>query len=190
MDINQWLNVVDEAAQLGSGVLVVTVGSSLDECPEVWDLCRWAIDSHDMLVGIHLSHPQFSDDNVAKLREFDDTKLCIFATGKTAPAVREAIDGAVNVAVGECLNCAASDTDCELPKSMACVCDSGEMFTCGLVAQREGFYIGNVNDQRMDHLADDDSLPHSIPPGTDGGEHSCAGCPPMIEDNIRKALGV
>ena len=54
LDINDWLNVIDEAASFQADTVVASLKSPLPQCPGIIKICHWAQDTHGMSVGLHI----------------------------------------------------------------------------------------------------------------------------------------
>ena len=65
--LEEWLNVIDEAASLGVCCLLVCVGESLSAYPNVWTIGQWAQGAHDMLVGLHTCGRSLTPEDIEQL---------------------------------------------------------------------------------------------------------------------------
>lgn len=188
LDDEHWLNVVDEAAAVGAKTFVITLETPLAEQPGVWNLCEWASQTHDMLVGIHLQQPRLGPDDVKRLKECDPASFCLFVHSSQRPAIQETLGDSVRVIDADGLEDGVVQHRCTLPAKMTCVSGEGALYTCGLVLGRDGFYLGDINEVRIDRLAEDGEAPHCVPENTSHDSHRCDGCPPLLEERMRQAF--
>jgi hypothetical protein len=188
LDSDHWLNVIDEAAAVGVQTLVITLESPLSEQGAVWKLCEWAIKTHDMLVGIHLREPTIDAGDIEQIVSFYPGNFCLFVHSSERESVDKVLGGRVRIIDADGLEDGAAQNRCTLPSKMTCVSGGGGLYTCGLVLGHDGFYLGDVNDVRIDHVIEDNKVPHYVPENTSQDSHRCDGCPPLLEERMRKAF--
>jgi hypothetical protein len=189
MDTDMWLNLVDESAGLGVSSILISVGADLTERPELWDICKWGQETHDMLVGLHLTTDLDAQD-LAPIRELDPEKTFLFVYSARIERYRPiAAELGVRVFESDGLQDGIEQRHCTLPSQMACVGGVGKLYTCGLVINNDDFELGDARGDRVDRALTNDGLPHSVPAGTSNEPHRCDGCPPLMEDRMRKATG-
>ena len=189
MDDDMWLNLVDEAAGLGVSSVLISVGTDLAERPEVWNICHWAQKTHDMLVGLHLTD-DIEAGELAPVRELNSENTFLFVYSGRIDRYRPiAKDLGIRVFESDGLEDGAEQRHCTLPSQMACVGGVGKLYTCGLVLDNDSFELGDARGDRVDHALNSDELPHSVPAGTSTEPHRCDGCPPLMEERMRKATG-
>lgn len=189
MGEEHWLNVVDEAASLGADTLVISICTAPSERSELAAMCKWAAGTHGMRVGVHLSDAAISAEDAAILRSLSSEKFCVFVNSRRRAEAAAALGDGVTLVDADGLEDGAVQPHCELPRQMACVSDAGEMYTCGLVVGQDGFFLGNANDAPIKRVHCDDALPHHVPEGTSDAPHRCEGCPPLLEERLRRAFG-
>lgn len=189
MSEEHWLNVVDEAASLGVDTLVISVHTAPSERAELAAICKWAADTHGMRVGVHLSEAPIGAADAAILRGLAGEKFCVFVNSRRRTEVASVLGDGVKLVDADGLEDGAMQPHCELPRQMACVSDGGEMYTCGLVLGQDGFFLGNANEAPIKKVHGDDALPHHVPAGTSDAPHRCEGCPPLLEERLRRAFG-
>ena len=187
-ETDRWLNVIDESAAVGAETLIVSVAGSLDGRTYVWDALHWACDSHDMYIGLHLFTPEISSGDLDRMAKLDSENFCLFVCSRYIDDVRKQVGENIRVVEADGLADGAPQLQCTLPKEMTCVSSGGEMYTCGLVAGQDGFFLGDCNDARIDHVALDGSLPHHVPAGTSDAPNRCEGCPPLLQARLQEAL--
>ena len=189
MDAEMWLNLVDEAAGIGVTSIIISVGTDIAERPEVWDVCRWGQKTHDMLIGLHLT-TDLSAESLAPVRELDAKKTFLFVYSSRIDRYRPIAEAlGVRVFESDGLKDDVEQRHCTLPSQMACVGGEGRMYTCGLVLDNDEYDLGDARCDRVDDALTDDKRPHSVPAGTSHEPHRCDGCPPLMEDRMRKATG-
>lgn len=185
LSTEDWLNVVDEAAALGATTGIVSVGEPLSGWPGLWDICAWAQQSHGMIVGLHLYGDAVLDnDSMAQLRKLDPGLLRVLVPSDRLAALQFLKAQGMQILPCDGLEDGAPQPACELPHEMTCVAPNGAAYTCGLVLGKEEFLFGNVFARRLDHVMDDDSLPHQVPAGTSNAPRRCDGCPPLMQKRM------
>lgn len=76
--LEQWLALVDEAATLGVERMVITALSDLSQLPDIWEICHWAQDGHDITVGIHVLSESLPEATVEQIKQLDLNKFRLF----------------------------------------------------------------------------------------------------------------
>lgn len=188
--LDRWLNVVDEAASQGVQTMVISAAGHIADRDEVWEIAQWAINTHGLCVGLHLYDPVIAPSDVEKLQTLGKDHVCLFVEHDKIDTVREAVNDIVRVIEADGLEDGVVQPKCELPHQMTCVGHGGKLWTCGLVMGRNGFYLGDVNERRIDHVMNDESLPHHVPENTSNDSNRCAGCPPLLHERLRKAFNL
>jgi hypothetical protein len=189
MDDEMWLNLVDESAGLGVSSILISVGADLSDRPELWKICQWGQQTHDMLVGLHLT-TDLDAEALAPIRELDAEKSFLFVHSGRIERYRPiAKELGVRVFESDGLQDGIEQRHCTLPSQMACVGGVGKLYTCGLVINNDEYELGDVRGDRFDRALSNEDLPHSVPAGTSKESHRCDGCPPLMEDRMRKATG-
>jgi len=185
MQLDDWYNVVDETAALGVDTIIITAGNCLTGHPEIWDICRWAQDQHDMSIGIHTGLRCFDEGQVEQLASLHCEKTRIFVDGGDANCLPQVSALGIQVFAADGLEDGATQPRCDLPHSMCCIDGGGKMYACGLVIGQDEFDYGNSKEKRVDHVVADQNLRHSIPENTSTAARRCNGCPPLLERKIR-----
>jgi len=189
MDKDAWLNLVDEAAAIGIGSIVVSVGTELSSRPEVWDVCQWAQETYDMLVGLHLTVPSLKPQDEDHLQRLDSAKTFLFVHSSNVETFRYVEKHGIRVFEADGLADGVEQGLCTLPGEMVCVGGEGTMYTCGLVVEEEAYELGDSRAERIDRALADEDRPHSVPAGHSTAPHRCDGCPPLLERRMRRAAG-
>jgi hypothetical protein len=185
MQLDDWYNVVDETAALGVDTLIITAGNCLNGHPEVWDICRWAQDQHNMTIGIHIGPRCFDESQVEQLASLNRQRTRIFVDGGDANCLPQVSALGIHVFAADGLEDGATQPYCDLPSSMCCIDGSGRMYACGLVIGQREFDYGSSKEKRVDQALADQSLPHCIPENTSTAARRCNGCPPLLDRKIR-----
>lgn len=188
LSLEDWLNVVDESASLGTENLIISLGSSLSKHPEVLEICRWAQAAHGMLVGIHAYGAPLTLEEAEALEQLDTDKTLLFLHEGFADEMPFLSDMTLKTLPAEGQKQNVVHPTCDLPLSMACVSASGAMFTCGLVLGQDEFNMGNYFDRKLSRIMADESIPHIVPEGTPKDVRSCDGCPPLMVKRLREEL--
>lgn len=175
----QWLNVIDEAASLGVGWVVISVRSTLSSIPNLWTICDWAQRTHNMTVGLHLHSSAISDEELCCLRKLDASKTRILVTRDLMEVVRHLESYGLQLCEADPER-VKNKTSCEMPYKMVYVNAVGELYTCGLVDGREDFRLGTVFENKFKKILADPQLPHCVPPGSTVVSNGCYGCPPWM----------
>jgi radical SAM protein with 4Fe4S-binding SPASM domain len=188
LSLQDWLNVVDEAASLGVNWLVISVGSKLADFPDVWQVCDWAQSVHGMTVGIHCAENSLSDEDVEAIQQLEGSLTRLLVPKRDVEKLRYLEETGIlvreaNPRPGE------QQTPCEKPTRMVFVNPQGHLYTCGLVEGMEEYHLGNVFNGTLDAILHNASLPHAISDQVPRNGHGCDGCPPIMADffeNVRK----
>jgi radical SAM protein with 4Fe4S-binding SPASM domain len=183
LGVEEWLNVVDEAASLGAEWLVVCVGASLAKHPEVWRICEWAQTGHDMYVGIHVVDEDLTSADLAALRNLDAERTHLLVSGEAYPRMKHLEEEGISVAVAD-VTAQDHTPPCDYPESMVCVGPGGNLYTCGLVLGSERFCLGSIMESDLKRVVDDNTLPHVVPQNVCWQEHGCDACPPFMVERL------
>lgn len=188
LDIDGWLNVIDESAALGAEWLVIHVDASLGDCPEVWDISEWAQRSHGIHVGLHLQSAEIGDDELRELNKLDGSLTHVIVDREKLPSFRFLKEKGVQLIEAN-VSAAERGTYCTNPEAMAYVGSNGTLYSCGLVAGDDAFAFGNAAANRLDAYMKDCTFPHAIP---DTGRYpigGCSGCPPFMAKRLANIQG-
>jgi radical SAM protein with 4Fe4S-binding SPASM domain len=188
LSLEEWLSVIDESAALGAEWMVVYVGASLSETPEIWRLCEWAQDVHELNVGLHLTDGSLTEEDIGHITGLDAKSTYLVADESALPSLRFLEERGLHL-------CKANNhfpggmKRCNRPANLACVGASGRLFSCGLVIGDQEYQLGDYRDRRLDDIMTDDALPHAV---TDVQRHpkgGCDGCPPLIAEALERENG-
>ena len=177
--LEQWLNVVDEAATLGAERMVLSAQVDLAEFPDVWEIVRWAQDAHGMIVGIHIFSNEVSDEMLAQMKLLDLERLRLFVSESTVESLVRLEQEGIRVRVAQ----PASDhpsQPCDMPQTMLFVNPRGQIYTCGMVEGKRNFWLGTIFEGFFSKMVADPDLPRSVPVESQDVERGCEGCPPLL----------
>jgi hypothetical protein len=173
--LEQWLALVDEAATLGVERMVVTALSDLSQLPDIWKICQWAQDGHDITVGIHVLSDSLPEETLAKMKELDLDKFRLFVEeehyARYAPLEAEGIKVRVaKPAVEATGNTAGGEVP---PHGVLFVNPAGQLYFAGSGGNGAPRHMGNIYE---DLLAKAIEAPRPGA-GDGGGIPSVAGFP-------------
>ena len=176
---DEWLNVVDEAASLGAQTLIICVGQSFTNCPDIWKICGWAQRAHGLDVGIHTSCREFSESDINEIAELDPAHTWFFVPDTKLPALRALRERGITVLAAN-VGHDEQSPPCDMPESIVFVSSEGVLYTCGLVLDNDRFRLGHVSEKPLEWILKDESLPRTIPKDVPHPEHGCDACPPLM----------
>ncbi|MCH7958818.1 MAG: SPASM domain-containing protein [Candidatus Hydrogenedentes bacterium] len=183
LEIDDWLNAIDESAALGLEWIVISAGASLSSCESVWEIGRWAQEVHGLNVGIHITDPDLSEQDIEHLLSLDPAKTHLIADETHLDALRPLEARGLQI-------CSANirpderGSPCLNPQGIACVGKDGALFSCGLVLRDEEFALGNVHEHRLETVMNDDTLRHFVPDTDDYPLQCCNACPPLMAKHV------
>ncbi len=183
LGLEEWLNVIDEAASLGAEWVVICVGAKLSGHPEVWQIAEWAQNGHNMFVGVHVADTELSDDDLKAIQNLEAEKTHLLVSGQAFDALKHLEDEGISVAIAD-MTADDHTPPCDYPESMVCVGPRGHLYTCGLVLGNEKFCLGSVLERDLKRVVDDESLPHVVPRSVCWQEHGCDACPPFMVERL------
>ncbi len=184
LTLDEWLNIVDEAAALSAKSVIISAGSSLSGRPEVWTICQWAQETYNMLVAIYLYSGAIplGENELESLAELDKTKLRVVADKSLVPALEPVRKLGVPLYGVDTIRPKTEErSPCDLPFTMTYVESHGNLYTCGLVMDEEHYWLGNACEKRLDAITKEDILPSPPPKRVMRDRQLCNTCPRMIE---------
>lgn len=182
---DEWMCVIDEAASIGVKSIIISVGSPLQQVPQLVPVCEWAQNEHDMIVGIH-AYVALRPADAAVLEKLNVAKTRVFADGEHIESARFVEELGIPLHCADGLHDYEEQPQCDLPSTMTCVDPKGTMYTCGLVLGQEQFSLGHIFGRTLSSVVKDNSLPHVIPAGASSGTHRCNGCPPLMAKKMQE----
>lgn len=185
MALEDWLNVVDEAASLGVTALVISSQKELSKDCHAWEILRWAQEAHSMTVGLHVFSENLSAPALERIRELDLDRFFLFAAESKCDGLKSLERDGIRVRVAEGGPQHPHDT-CSMPSAMLFVNPGGHIYTCGMVEGKEAFRMGNALSGYFSKLLQDPSLPHAVPHESQDVTRGCEGCPPLIARQVHE----
>lgn len=181
LPLDAWLAIIDEAAAIGVNWLVITVHGRLNAHPEIFELCRWAQESHGMMVGLHTFCGQLEASEIAALAALDAAKTRLLACREHVPALSAVAPEGVKVCPAdpdpEDLEHASP---CTKPGKMVYVNAEGRLYTCGMVDGDEGYHLGDAQCDSIKQVLRDPKRPVAVPLEHARKVNGCDGCPPIV----------
>jgi radical SAM protein with 4Fe4S-binding SPASM domain len=179
LSTEDWLNVIDEAASLGANWVVLTLTTKLSQFSEIWDICRWAQDTHGMMVGVHLGVDEVTAEDTQHLLSMNLDKLRLLVRSESHEKL------AFLEHQGVVLWTANPQPDgvkpnCQGPSRMIYVNAEGYLYTCGLVDGTPDYLMGSVLHDRLKHVIKSSSVRHCVEEDLHLVTSACDGCPALI----------
>ncbi|MDQ1256947.1 MAG: hypothetical protein QG656_1547 [Candidatus Hydrogenedentes bacterium] len=186
LTIEDWLNVVDEAASIGCCCLLVRVDESLFAWPGLFTLCQWAQTAHDMMVGLHTHARSLAEEDLEKLRELNQGQTCLFIDEDAFDEMKHLQDRGISLCPATVRD-GSHEMPCTMAECMVFVGAEGRLYTCGMVHGDHNFCFGSILDQRLAAVVADPSLPRTITAEMRASmkSRSCDGCPPIMSQRVR-----
>lgn len=183
--LEHWLNVVDEAAAFGANWLVVTMDTSFTAYPDIWTVCQWAQETHDMEIGLHTNVDAPAGDEIEAISQLNPARTRVFVkrSALSAFAPFEAAGFRVSAADPQPYG---HHPDCRGAQRLVFVAPDGALYTCGLVEGNENYKLGNIFEDRFDQLLRDPSLPHAVAENIHRVSSGCDGCPSLIANFLAR----
>ena len=162
LELNGWLNMIDESASLGAEWMVIYAGTSLSDCPEIWTLCQWAQTVHQLKIGIHLENVCLNDEDSLRLTQLDTSRVFLLVDKSCLEELRYLEESGIRICKSN-VRPDEREVPCPIPQTMACVGVDGSLYTCGLVLGNERYALGNIRERGLREIITDESLPHEVP---------------------------
>lgn len=176
--LNDWLNLIDESAALGAKWMILYFEAHLTQNTDIWKICAWAQQIHNIRVGLHIQAPFIPDWDFAALKQLDQVLTFIVADQTTLPELTHLHDQGYTL-------CHANITQddrtlpCTHTHSIVCAAADGVMFRCGLVIGNQAHQLGHIRTHTIQNATTQpDPQPvtaHAAPKNA-----TCDGCPPII----------
>jgi radical SAM protein with 4Fe4S-binding SPASM domain len=175
----EWLNVIDEAAALGANWVVLTISTTLSRFADVWDICRWAQDTHGMMVGIHLGVDEVSPADVENILSLNVDKLRMLVRSESLEKLAFLKDQGVELWTAN-PQPDGEKPNCQGPSRMIYVNAEGNLYTCGLVEGKSDYLMGSVLHDRLNHVIKSQGVRHCVEEDLHKVAPGCDGCPALI----------
>lgn len=182
LNLEEWLNVIDEAASLGVNWFVVSLKSgNLAQHPEIWSICQWAQDVHNMTVGLQTNAPKLLPEETEAIKQLDPEKTRVMLCDAAHKKADELKTLGYRLCVPNDDHHENAEEVCTRPKKMVFVNAYGELYTCGLVDGQEEYKLGSVLQDPLYKVLNDPNLPHTVHnSAVKHKAHGCDGCPPLM----------
>lgn len=180
LGLEDWYNVVDEAAAGGIRGVVLTVPESLAQFPPLWEICRWAQEAHGLFVGLHTYADCLSDAELAELKKLDLHRTRLFVTREACPKLKALEDEGLTICVAQPPEDFAPPVTCAFPGRMVFVNPEGVLYTCGMVEGNDQFRLGTIFEGTFTSILQNPDLPHAVRTADATNVHGCDGCPPLF----------
>jgi radical SAM protein with 4Fe4S-binding SPASM domain len=179
LSVEDWLNVVDESASLGANWVILTVTTRLSQFSEIWEICRWAQDTHGMMVGIHLGVDEVTAEDTQQMLSINLAKFRLLVRTESLEKLADLEKQ------GVVLWTANPQPDgvkpnCQGPARMIYVNAEGNLYTCGLVEGKSDYLMGSVLHDRLKHVVKSSSVRHCVEEDLHRVTSGCDGCPALI----------
>lgn len=181
--LEEWLNVVDEAAAVGVNWLMITLDTPLDRFPDLFEICKWAQNTHQIKVGLHTCASALSDGESAMVLGLHPELTRLFVKKEHLAAFAEIDTKGIKVRAadpqpyGEKPNCRGAER-------LVFVDPHGVLYTCGLVEGNREYRLGNIHERSFESLLHDPALPHAIENCLHTVSEGCDGCPSLIANYL------
>jgi len=182
-ELQDWLNVIDEAGAGGVRYLVVSSDNHLGNFPHIWEICDWAQSTHGMTVGLHTLATALSDEEIAGIKGLDSHKTRLLLSREGFEALKPLADEGIVVRLGE-PEAQEIGAPCDKPGHMVFVNSYGVLYTCGMVEGNENFRLGTIFEDTFRRILADPSLPHAVQDESLIVQHGCDGCPPLFVKSL------
>lgn len=180
ISLQDWLNIVDESASLGANWLVLTVTTNLSQHSEIWEICRWAQETHGMSVGLHLVKDDLNNDEIALIKGLDTSKVRLLVRRESLEKLKPLDEAGLVLWTANPQTEDGSRPHCQGPSKMIYVNGRGELYTCGLVDGLDQYRMGNVLERRLSQVIEDPALPHLVEEKIHRISPGCDGCPSLV----------
>lgn len=180
LSADEWKNVVDEAASLGVQMMVAFVSDPVGRGEEVWDVCQWAQNGHQMSVALYV--PDNLELGLLQgMSRLDPGRTCLLVPRSRYEEAQPFSDSGIKVCVAD-VEPEERQVPCSGPRNMVYVGDDGRLFPCGLVHGNEQYLLGDVLEDPLAPMRRNDSLPWSV--GEESGRNRCDACPNMMDKRM------
>jgi MoaA/NifB/PqqE/SkfB family radical SAM enzyme len=186
LSLEDWLNVVDEAAAFGVRWLILTVRTSLTAFPDVCKIGRWAQETHGISVGLHTNSPGLTAEEVNVIKQMDLSHLVLYVKREYIEKFSHLEQEDIKVAVAD-PQTYGNRPNCQGPAKMIFINPEGVLYTCGLVEGNSDFRLGTIFEGSFSRILRDPQLPHKLPSEIHRVSLGCDGCPSLIANFTDRA---
>jgi radical SAM protein with 4Fe4S-binding SPASM domain len=179
LSLEEWLNVVDEAAAYGVKWLILTVRTSLTAFPDVCNIGRWAQEAHGISVGLHTHSSSLTQEEIDSVKQMDLSHLTLYVKREFLDGFKNAAQEGIKVAVAD-PQTYGNRPKCQGPTKMIFINPEGVLYTCGLVEGNQDFRLGTIFEGSFSRILRDPQLPHKVPSEIHRVSMGCDGCPSLV----------
>jgi hypothetical protein len=181
MLLNDLLNLIDESATHGASWMILFMDSKVDPESDIWKLCSWAQEIHEIKIGIHLKEEHILTWDSIPLNRFDKSDTFFMAD-------ESLLDSGSLMSFKEqgYTVCRANitDTDRDIPcsntESIICAGVDGIMYCCGLVRGDSAYETGTIRSDTINQAMQNKANLQPLPSSLRNTQHGCDGCPPIV----------
>lgn len=185
LNLEDWLNVIDEAVSAGANWLVLTVQVPINEMEEIIEICQWAQKTYNIKVGLFLCREDISPDEINILSQLDKNLTQIFVKKKSFEQFKKIKDMGFFLGIADPQEY-GDKPNCEGASKLLYVDSEGSIYTCGLVAGKRNYKLGNVYERKFKEIVTDPTLPHSVDEKIHKVNEGCDGCPSLLAKYLNK----
>lgn len=183
----EWLTVVDEAASLGADWFVLSFMVPLSSCDDIWEVCKWAQDTHGMMVGLHVKTEKLTRRDVDKIKLLDLKQTRVLARDGALSRVKLKEDEKKELIIWRANPQEEGvPPNCQGPTRMIFVNAQGVLYTCGLVEGDADYHMGHILDKKLKGVMADANLPHHVHEEIHYVTPECDACPALIANYFKK----
>ncbi|HPO14802.1 MAG TPA: hypothetical protein PLI09_15275 [Candidatus Hydrogenedentes bacterium] len=179
LTLDDWLNVIDEAAGYGVNWLILTLRTSPSRHPDIWKIAQWAQEAHGMRLGIHIAVDNLTDDEVDSFSRLDGTKITLYVKQDLHERLAPLESMGIKIGLAD-PQTYGERPNCNGPARMIFTDPEGVLYTCGLVQGNQTFRLGTIFEKTFKEILQDPNLPHAVPKTMHHVSEGCDGCPSLI----------
>lgn len=183
--LEEWLNVVDEAASVGVNWLMVTLNVALDAFPDLMEICKWAQDTYQMKVGLHTFASGLTPDEIELLKGLNLDLTRLFVRKDAVEGFRALEEQGIKIRVAD-PQPYGEKPNCQGASRLVFVDGHGVLYTCGLVEGNREYRLGSIHERSFDEVLADPNLPHAIEAPLHAVSRKCDGCPSLIANFLNE----
>jgi len=185
LNIDVWLNVIDEAVSAGANWLVLTIHIPLDQMEEVIEMCRWAQNTYTMRVGFFLCREDISEKEIRVISGLKKDLTQIFVKKKALEHFKKLKEMGLFLGIADPQEY-GNKPNCEGASKLLYVDNEGSIYTCGLVSGMKNYKLGTIYEKKFQEIIKDPSLPHSVEEKIHKVNEGCDGCPSLLMKYLKK----
>lgn len=179
LTLDDWLNVIDEAAGYGVNWLILTLRTSPSRYPDIWKIAQWAREAHGMRLGIHVAVDSLTAAEVDSFAQLDGAGVTLYIKRD----LHEHLSALESKGVRICFadpQTYGERPNCNGPARMIFADPEGVLYTCGLVEGNQAFRLGTIFEKTFKEILQDPNLPHAVPKTMHHVSEGCDGCPSLL----------